>query len=283
MTRICCLTLAFVFLAGPGLAGDRETAKEAIARIQEAAARPGHAGFRELFTSDAFGKARKDEAEKGRLALAETLQAALITDVRQKGNEAVATLKTRADIKNGVARDLLLRCEGGQWRIASGRTYVLPGDMGKPAKARLTIRTTNGPYGASAFSFAYVTSDPALCKNRVDIWFCHNNDFHTGREGRIADLGTVSPKNVKSLPLGRAWSRTIAVRKGHTYVLHCRDSRDRDFFVKFKVTKLRRRIAQLEWSLLAKGYGAPRNIHEAQPLLSNDGADGPDGLCGKNG
>jgi hypothetical protein len=282
MTRICCLTLASVLLAGPGLAGDRETAKEAITRIQEAAARPDHAGYRGVFTDDAFGKPREGEAEKQRLALAKTLQAALITGVRQKGSEAIATLKTPADIKSRVARELLLRREGSQWRIASGRAYVLPGDVGKPAKVRLTMRTTNGPYGASAYSFAYVTSDPALCKNRVDIWFCHNGDFHTGTEGRITDLETVSPKKVKSVPLGADWSRTIAVRKGHTYVLHCRDSRDRDFFVKFKVTKLRRGIAQLEWSLLAKGHGAPRSIQEAQPLRSNDGAAGAAGLCGKN-
>ena len=70
MTRICCLTLAFVCLAGPGLAGDRETAKEAMTRIQEAAARPDHAGFRGLFTDDAFGTPRKGEAQKQRLALA---------------------------------------------------------------------------------------------------------------------------------------------------------------------------------------------------------------------
>ncbi|MHC4817001.1 MAG: hypothetical protein ACYTF8_02910 [Planctomycetota bacterium] len=282
MTRICCLTLAFVLLAGPGQAEDRETAKEAMTRIQEAAARPG-AGFRELFTNDAFGKARKEQAEKQRLALAKTLQAALVTNVRQKGAEAIATVKTPADVKNRIARELLLRREGSQWRIASGRAYILPGHTGKPGKARLTMRKTNGPYGTSAYCFTYVTSDPALCKNRMDLWFCHNGDFHTGREGRITDLETVSPKNVKSVPLGLEWKRTIAARKGHTYVLHCRDSRDRDFFVKFKVTKLRRGIAQLEWSLLARGYGAPESIHEAQPLLSNDGADGCDGLCGKNG
>ncbi|MHC4730701.1 MAG: hypothetical protein ACYS6Z_08940, partial [Planctomycetota bacterium] len=223
------------------------------------------------------------EAETRRLALAEILQAALITNVRQKGSEAAATLKTRADVKNRVEREVLLRREGGRWRIASGRTYVVASDMGKPAKARLTMRTTNGAYGTSAYCFTYVTGDAALCKNRMDIWFCHNEDFHAGKEGRVAHLGKVSLKNVTRVPLGLAWSRTIAVRKGHTYVLHCRDPRDRDFFVKFKVTRLKRGIVQLEWALLARGYGAPRNIHEAQPLLSNDGADGYDGLCGKNG
>jgi len=113
-------------------------------------------------------------AESQRLALAVALQAALITDVRQKGAEAAATPKTRADTKNGVAREVLRR-EGDRWRIASGQAYTLVGNQGKPAKARLTMRTTNGP------------------------------------------------------------------------------------------------------------YGAPESIHEAQPLLSNDGADGCAGLCGKNG
>ncbi|MHC4973299.1 MAG: hypothetical protein ACYTG3_13305 [Planctomycetota bacterium] len=283
MTRICCLTLASVLLAGPAPAEDRETAKEAMTRIQEAAARPEHAGFRGLFTDDAFSKARKEQVAKQRLALAKTLQASLITDVRRKGNEAIATLKTQDDVRNRVARELPLRREGSHWRIASGHAYVLPRDTGKSAKVRLTMRTTNRAYGTSAYCFTYVTSDPALCKNRMDIWFCHNGDLHASKNGRITHLGKVSPKKVEGLPLGLAWTRTIAARKGHTYVMHCRDSRDRDFFVKFKVTKLRRGIAELEWSLLATGYGAPTNIHEAQPLLSNDGADGTDGLCGKNG
>jgi len=39
----------------------------------------------------------------------------------------------------------------------------------------------------------------------------------------------------------------------------------------------------LYWALLARGRGAPKSIHETQPLRSNDGADGGDGLCGKNG
>ena len=40
---------------------------------------------------------------------------------------------------------------------------------------------------------------------------------------------------------------------------------------------------QVEWTLLTGGLNAPANIHVAQPLVSNDGADGADGLCGKNG
>ena len=282
MTRICCLTLAFVLLAGPGQAEDRETAKQAIARIQEEAARPAHADFRDLFTKLAFGRVHKDEAEARRLALAEILQAALITNVREKASEAIATLKTRADIKNRVERELLLRREGGRWRIASGRTYVVVSDTGKPAKVRLTMRTTNGPYGTSAYCFTYVTGDPALCKNRMDLWFCHNKDFHAGRGGRIAHLGKISMKKVTGMPLGLDWRQTIKVRKGQTYVLHCRDPRDRDFFVKFKVAGLRRGIVQLEWALLTRGPGAPQDIREARPLLSNDGADGVAGLCGKN-
>ena len=282
MTRICCLTLASVLLAGPGQAKDRETAKEAITRIQEAAARPPDEGLRELFTKDAFGRVRGDEVEPRRLAVAETLRTALITDVRRKGDEATVTLKTKADIRNRIARELLLRREGSQWRVACGSTYVVPGDMGKPAKVRLAMRTTDSTYGTSGFCFTYVTGDPALCKNRMDIWFCHNKDFHV-HDNRIADLGNVSLKSVKRVPLGLDWSRMAAVRKRHTYIVHCRDPRDRDFFVKFRVTRAKRGIVQLEWALLAVGYGAPKSIHVAQPLLSNDGADGCEGLCGKHG
>jgi len=282
MTRICCLTLASLLLAGPAPAGDRETAKEAITRIQKEAARPGHEGFRDQFTKDAFGRVREDEAEPRRLTLAETLQAALITNVRQKGDEAAVALKTPDDAKNGREREVFMRREEGRWRISGGSTYVVASHGEKPAKVRLTMRTTNSTYGTSAYCFTYVTSDPALCKNRVDIWFCHNKDFHV-RYNRIADLENVSLKSVKRVPIGLEWSRKAAVRKNHTYVVHCVDPRDRDFFVKFRVTRAKRGIVQLEWTLLAVGYGAPKTIHEAQPLLSNDGADGCEGLCGKNG
>jgi hypothetical protein len=281
LTRICCLTIAVVFLTGSGQAGDRETAQEALERIQEAAARPTHDGFRELFTKDAFGRVTGDEAEPRRLALAKTLQASVITNVRRKGDEAVATLKTKTDIKNRVEREVFLRREGGRWRIASGGTYIAAKHT-KPAKVRLTMRTRNESYGASAFSFAYVTGDPALCKNRVDIWFCHNKDFHVCYN-RIARLGKVSLKSVKRVPLGLDWGSVVAVRKGHTYVVHCRDPRDRDFFVKLKVTKMKRGIVQLEWALLTGGFGAPKTIHEARPLRSNDAADACEGLCGKHG
>ena len=35
-----------------------------------------------------------------------------------------------------------------------------------------------------------------------------------------------------------------------------------------------------EWQILAAGAGSPTTIHSPQPIESNDGADGCDGMCG---
>jgi hypothetical protein len=115
----------------------------------------------------------------------------------------------------------------------------------------------------------------------MDIWLCHNGDFHTRGEGRIIELGIKSLKNVTRVPLHLEWKRTVACRPHYSYVLHCRDPRDRDFFVKFKVARVKRGTVLLEWALLATGRGAPKDIREAQPLVSDADADAPDALCAK--
>ena len=112
----------------------------------------------------------------------------------------------------------------------------------------------------------------------MDVWFCQHNDFHTGRG--IADLGKVKLDKVEGMPVGVTWRDWADVQKGHSYALHCKDERDRDFYVKFSVKKIRRGAVEIEWTLLTDGLGAPPSIHEANPLLSNDGADGSAGLCG---
>jgi hypothetical protein len=53
--------------------------------------------------------------------------------------------------------------------------------------------------------------------------------------------------------------------------------------VAFRVRSLKRDCVEVEWTLLSLGWNAPATIQAPQPLVSNDGADGSDGLCGKQG
>ncbi|MHC4547766.1 MAG: hypothetical protein ACYTEZ_03230 [Planctomycetota bacterium] len=290
MVRHVAFTLAVAagLLEGQARAGE-PSAEEAFAEMKELARRPDNPAFRALFVADAFERAPGARADEMRRALADVLVKGRLSRVREKGGEAVVVVRTQDDETAKGAREIRLRRESGRWLLAAGRSYVVAGARlkarqgRKPAKVHLTMRTTNGPYETSGYCFTYVTGDARLCKNRMDLWFCHNQDFHARGAGRVADLGKVPLAKVTGIPVGLAWERTIAARKGHAYVLHCRDGRDRDFFVKFRVTALRRGIAELEWTLLSEGFGAPATIHSAQPLQTRDGADGTDGLCGKHG
>ena len=288
MNHLTHLALALFLAAALSHGQDRRrkplTPKETFAKMAEAAQRPDTPAFRGLFSADAFGRTRGIKQDEARRDLASTLENATVTDVRQAGADAIVVFANPADRELKATREIELQLEGSYWLIKNARTYTVSG-LGlkhrqgkKTARARLMERTVNGPYGASAYSFTYVTGDAAKCKNRMDVWFCHHGDFHT--RNRIADLGTVKLASVKGIPIGVEWKQWANVEKGHIYVLLCQDVRDRDFYVKFRVKKKKRGAVELEWTILAEGFGAPPSIHEANPLLSNDGADGADGLCG---
>ena len=115
----------------------------------------------------------------------------------------------------------------------------------------------------------------------MELWFCHNQDLHGSKGSHLVDMGKVSLRSVKQIPVGVSWAETVRAERGHTYVIHCRDRRDKDFYVKFRVKTLKRDTAMLEWTLLTTGLGAPATIHKAQPLQSNAGADGTDSICPK--
>jgi hypothetical protein len=201
---------------------------------------------------------------------------------RQKDDEAVLVLKSA----EGACELPLLRVDG-QWQASRCRIYIvekkdLEGRGGrKTARASLGAREEQESYGTSAYSFAYVTGDPEKCKNRVDIWHCGNGELHAGGSGRIAHLGKLALSRVDSIPVGVAWEPTLSIQAGHTYVMHCLDPRDRDFFVKFKVSGLKGGVADIEWMLLAIGFGTPDDIHEERPLETLDGADGTAAPCAR--
>jgi len=284
--RYAIVIIGTLALHGPAaLAREGEGAKDSFRALQEAAARPESEAFRKGVARETLAALKHDEAEANLRALAEQVAVAKVDRVREEGDEAVVAF--HLDAEPGVQRELPLTRTGGAWRIASAGSHIVGGPgledrRGKePAVVRLLMRTSNDGYGASAYSFAHVTGDPAQCKNRMDLWFCHNGDLHTSGGGRITDLGDAPLDRVRGLPVGAAWTRTCAANEEKTYVLHCRNRSD--FYVALRVKKVRRGVAEIEWTLLADGPNAPGAIHAVQPLVSNEGADGSDGLCWKNG
>ena len=263
---------------------EQDSVQLSLLAFQKMAAKPDAMGFRLCFTAEALEDlgGRKEEEVIGDMA--ELLAHAKVTKVLEEHGRAVAVFQEGSE-----RREVLLQAEGDQWRFSSARSYLVKGkDLSrrtgrKPVPLELEERSDNGPYGDSAFSFAYVTADPGQCKNRFDLWYCHNQRLHARGAGRIADLGKASLTGATALPVGANWERRVDAVKGHSYVLRCRDRRDRDFFVRFKIKKIQGNRVFLQWTLLSTGFGAPETIREAHPLESNAGNDGLDGLCPKGG
>ena len=282
--RRMLIVLCFAALVA---AGDRQrqrkgSAKKAFEDIRTAA--QDLAGLKKVLSR---AIRRVTPADQKRLAA--QLSQATILRVTEKGDMAVVRFRATGDEQNDV-RELILQNEGNGWKLTSTTSFLTAGasldkrNGNQPASARLKMRTTNGPYGASAYSFTYVTGDAIACKNRINLWFCHNEDFHANG-GVIASLGKKSLGRVKGLPADATWDTTARVKKGHTYVLRCGPIERHDFFVVFTVKKLRKDVVEIEWKLLSDGRNAPPSIRKPflDTIQPGDGADGSAGLCGKNG
>lgn len=292
--RLSITALLIISLSVPAKPEDQrkpknESAKASFAKLQKVIVRlrketsPDKSALKELYTREA--QRLRQEPDK---LLAE-LERAKVKKVQQKGERALVSFETPDDPKRAT-RAVLMQRVNGKWRLDCASSYVLASkelDQSrgkKPAKVRLSMRTTNGSYGSSAYSFVYASGNMRKYKNRVDIWYCHNQDFHV--PGKIVDIGKSSLAKVKTIPLEAAWKQTVRAKKGHTYVLRCGPSDRRDFFVAFTVRALKRDVVEIEWTLLAGGLNAPLSIHDAVPLPERnqrEGADGMAGLCGRNG
>ena len=274
------LTLA-LGTAGPV---KEETAEEAFERLQSAAERPDSDEFRVFLTEKALAYAGDVSIDEKCRELAAVLTGWKTSKIRVEDGEAAAAMKDGREV-----REVLLRLEEGKWKLASASSYLVEGaDLRKrsgkkPATVELKMRDSNGAYAESAFCFTYVTASGEECKNRMDVWLCHNQDLHGSKDAVLVDVGKRSLRSIDRIPLDVSFEPTVRAEPGHTYVIHCRDRRDRDFYVKLRIKALKRGEATLEWSLLSTGRGAPETIHKAQPLRSNDGADAVDGLCRKTG
>ena len=288
-TTALVLVIATIASAGPDDAKGAKGAKAAFLRIQKAAAK---LRGDETTARPEMAKLFVRDVERGRADLTgilAELEKAKIAKVVENGDRALVTFYEPRS-SEAVTRAVLMERTAGKWLLGSARSYVvesktLKASRGKKAATvQMSMRTKNGAYGRSAYSFTYASGDMVKYKNRADIWFCHNHDFHV--KGAIADMGKTSLKKVKSIPVKAKWGRTARVEAGHTYVVRCGKGKRRDFFVAFRVKRIKRGTVELEWTVLAGGFNAPASIHEPVELSEEDqraGSDGTDGLCGKNG
>ena len=268
-------------------AGDAEEIRGVLKAIQRAAASDDAGAFETALGAAVLRSVPRDRLVEHLAHLRTGILDTKIGTVKIEKKKAVADL-VRTGRVAGTSQVTLMR-DGGSWRLSSPYLYPVKGASiekrrgRKPAAIRLKLRKSNGAYGSSAYSFRYVTGDAKAARNRMDIWVCHNDDIHARGLGRIADLGETKLEKPHGIPLGATWGGTAQIQVGHTYVVLCRDERDRDFYVKLRVKSFTRNAVDLEWTLLTGGFGAPANINKAVTFESRDGADGTDGLCGKNG
>ncbi len=286
MTRITC-ALCCLAVVAVGERGQRASAGTGFEEIKSAAQNPQGRVFAGSFARGVFTRMGDGEDARLRAKLASELVQATTLKVTERKDIAVVRFRAAAGKQNDT-RELLLNHDGTKWVIAAATSFVVSGKSiedrrgNKKAKVRLKERTQNATYGASGYSFAHVTGNANECKNRMDVWFCHNGDFHT-TQGTIVDLEKTSWSKIKGIPARADFAREARAVKGHSYVVRCGPNLRRDFFVLFKVKKLKKGIVELEWTILADGQNAPPNIHKLFPEMSGDGADGCDGLCGKMG
>ncbi len=290
--RTACLTLGLAVLfalpARAGEEGKRPTAEEGFKAIQEVVKGADADMLEVVIPGKIQDRRMKDEEVAAwREKLARRIAKASLLRAREGGTEAVA----RFSSERGEESEIALHFTGTRWVVASPDAYQVRGRFldtargSSTAKATLVARTEKDrDYAKSAYSFAHVTGDPNLCKNRMNIWLDANcGQIHARGEGRIAVVPGDSPDKVDSIPVGVEWVQTATPEKGRVFVVHCKRPGTSDFFVACSVEAAAGDSVGLEWTLLAAGPGAPATIHKAQPLKSNDGMDGCDGMCGKAG
>jgi len=291
--RAVCLLWGCAALAAlavpPAAAKDeaRPTAEEGVAAIVAAArAADAEALARALPDSVVRRVFRTAEAlASWRAGMTEAFTAATVEDVRESGDDAVVRMAA-----DGRTFELPLRFAGGHWHVASPWAYDVAGARlaeargPRPATVALAVRNEDRQWRGTAYSFAYATDDPEHCKNRMNVWLCHCGALHANSgDSRIADIGRSRALDTKGgIPLGATWAGKATAAAGHSYVVHCVRDDTFDFYAILRVEKLTDAGAEIRWTLLTGGRGAPRSIHSPQRDESNDGGDGAPGICGES-
>jgi hypothetical protein len=288
-----CAALAGV--AASGLAAGEETTSAAeTAESWFAALRKSAAGKDEKTLAAAlptklvegWTEEAKDDGAAWRAEFAARIAAGEVVRVLEKDGAAVARWKTTGP---DVTWDLPLARTGSAWGVASPWAYcVAGGDLSRsnrsgPAKTKLRARTSNDSYGDSAFSFTHATGDMTECKNRPDIWYCANCAQLHVKGGLASDRGVKTLRDIEGLQTGGEWQKRFAPKAGAVYAFALKQGGRRDFQAAVRMISVSARAIEFEWCLLAAGRNAPADIHSPQPIVSNDGEDGCDGLCGPRG
>jgi hypothetical protein len=293
MMRLTVIGLALALLfggAGPAAAKKkREKAKAGFKAIQKALKKPEkNAELLAKIFPDRLVKDRSEWTEEKTKAWREgygaRFAAAKLVSVTESGDRAFVRFGGKTKDTELLVR---MKHDGERWIVDCPEVYLVKGRLldtanGEgPARVTITARQKNSEYGGSAYSFAHVTKDKALCKNRMDLWFCKHGDLHTCADDRIAVIGA-RKKLAKVEDIDAAWEfkDDIIPAAGTTYAVHCLRDDHRDFYVKLTVVKVSEKALTFEWALLAAGTGSPGSIAKAQPIETNDGEDGFAGMCG---
>ncbi len=286
------VVIAGAAIAPGSVAGDdrprRPSAEDGFARLRQAAAEKDEATLVACLPTklvEGWTDAAADDGRAWRSDLAAQLAAGSVVNVRESGDAAIARWRITAPAS---VRELRLGFDGTRWAASAPWAYEVGGGAiakanGRgAARVKLAARKKPGLYGKSAFSFTHVTQKPEQCKNRFELWFCHNRFLHLSH-AMISSLGAKELDDIDGIQFGGDWMDQIQARPSTAYVLHCSSPDRMDFHVAMRVTSCTDDELEFEWRLLAAGRNAPASIRAAQPLVSNDGADGCDGLCEKGG
>jgi hypothetical protein len=258
------------------------TASDGFKALQAALEKPD-ANFDKLLVRDMVTRrAGVDDVEWQKQFTAELVKVKFLK-AREAANQAVARY-----VLDGEEKDLPMKYAVDTWIPAAPQGYVVKGkslDLRRGKKAlhvvlKARTKETDG-YGESSYSFVHVTGDPAVHKNRADLWYCHNGDLHLPMSNRATIVEQANLQKVEELPLAEWKVESFPAVEDTTYVLHCTKQGIRDFYVKLRVTAKTDKKVEFDWTLLSDGFGAPADLKEAHPLEASVAASGADGLCGK--
>jgi hypothetical protein len=292
VTRLAAATALAGFATASLLAGDgptsaRPTAEAGFAALRKAAADHDDATLAKDLPSalvKGWTDESRDDASAWRAAFAGRIADGEVVRVGESGDNGIARWKTATP---PAVWEMRLHLEGAQWIAASPWAYCVGGgDLAKAngkgaAHVKLKARQDADAYGPSAFSFAHVTPNPKQCLNRMDVWYCRCGKLHASGGAMISARTTASLGDLDGLQTGGDWMDEVVPKKDAVYVVHVRAPDRADFQVALQLTALTDAALEFDWRLVATGKNAPASIHAPQPLVSNAGADGTDGLCGK--
>jgi hypothetical protein len=141
----------------------------------------------------------------------------------------------------------------------------------------LEMRTDNGPYKNSAYSFRQATRDAKVHRNYVDLLLNNCGMLHistvSGNQNRIVDLGEAKLADAPDeAPADAKWmNKSIKPVAGHVYLEEINED-GQTMMVKFHVDEVTDRVVKFTWTTIKPLAGPAPDEHR--------GAAGTMGQCG---